>query len=83
MNSITLAIEVFESKATEIRLAYIEQIKTKSSVNLSEIEERDSAIEKCLWAIETLHEAYIEQKATENSVGLSKREQIESGLLKI
>lgn len=83
MNSITLAIEVFESKATEIHLAYANKIKTNVCISLEAIEERDEQISKCLWAIETLHAAHIDQKVTGKLAYHSKKVQIDSGLLKI
>ena len=69
MKSITWAIEVFEAKIIEIRLAY----RTKGGGTLAEmieiIAERDEHLAKCLWAIEALDEAYKGQKADEEVTG--------------
>lgn len=62
MNAITLAIEVFESKIIEIRLA--SQVMPKGSLAelLDHYEARDSELARCLWAIELLHAAHIDNK---------------------
>ena len=68
MKSITWAIEVFEAKIIEIRLAY----RTKGGGTLAEmieiIAERDEELAKCLWAIEALDDAYKSQKDAELKV---------------
>ena len=62
MNSITCAIEVFESKIIEVDLAYTGKIQGTLQEKLADIDARDEELGKCLWAIEQLHAAYTESK---------------------